>query len=103
MKVALLAHDRFPIIPPFSGGLESFTWHLARGLTARGIEVVVFAAPGSDPQLGIEERNVEPPVLSDEARNDVSMPPEADHDVARDLARLMTPFAERYGVIDVDS
>ena len=30
----------------------------------------------------------------------ISMPPEADHDVARDLARLMTPFAERYGVID---
>lgn len=28
----------------------------------------------------------------------VSMPPEADHDVAADLARLMTPFAERYGV-----
>ena len=33
----------------------------------------------------------------------VSMPPEADHDVARDLARLMTPFAERYGVIDTRS
>lgn len=31
----------------------------------------------------------------------VSMPPEANHDVARDLARLMTPFAERYGVIDI--
>jgi AcrR family transcriptional regulator len=30
----------------------------------------------------------------------VSMPPEANHDVARDLARLMTPFAERYGVVD---
>lgn len=38
----------------------------------------------------------------------VSMPPEFDaattsargHDVARDLARLMTPFAERYGVMD---
>jgi AcrR family transcriptional regulator len=30
----------------------------------------------------------------------VSMPPEADHDVARDLARLMAPFAERYGVIE---
>ena len=28
----------------------------------------------------------------------VSMPPEADHDVAADLARLMTPFAERYGL-----
>jgi len=31
----------------------------------------------------------------------VSMPPEADHDVAHDLARLMTPFAERHGVINV--
>lgn len=30
----------------------------------------------------------------------VSMPPEADHDVAADLARLLTPMAERYGVID---
>ena len=29
----------------------------------------------------------------------ISMPPEANHDVARDLARLMTPIAERYGVI----
>ena len=28
------------------------------------------------------------------------MPPEADHDVADDLARLMTPFAERCGVIE---
>ncbi|WP_232067909.1 TetR family transcriptional regulator AlkX [Mycolicibacterium tokaiense] len=30
----------------------------------------------------------------------VSMPPESDHDVAADLARLMTPYAERYGVIE---
>lgn len=35
-----------------------------------------------------------------QAMSYVSMPPEADHDVAADLARLMTPFAERYGVID---
>jgi len=32
----------------------------------------------------------------------VSMPPEADHDVADDLARLLTPFAERYGVLEPD-
>jgi hypothetical protein len=32
----------------------------------------------------------------------VSMPPEADHDVAADLARLMTPAAERYGAIRSD-
>ena len=30
----------------------------------------------------------------------VSMPPEADHDVARDLTRLLTPFAERHGIIN---
>lgn len=30
----------------------------------------------------------------------VSMPPEADHDVAADLARLMTPFAEKYGAAE---
>ena len=30
----------------------------------------------------------------------VSMPPEADHDVAADLARLMTPFVERHGVVN---
>ncbi|MCV6979135.1 TetR/AcrR family transcriptional regulator [Mycolicibacterium pulveris] len=29
----------------------------------------------------------------------ISMPPEADRDVAADLARLLTPAAERYGVI----
>ncbi|OBG29496.1 TetR family transcriptional regulator [Mycobacterium sp. 852002-51057_SCH5723018] len=31
----------------------------------------------------------------------VPMPPEADHDVAADLARLMTPFVERHGVINI--
>ncbi|QLL08562.1 TetR family transcriptional regulator AlkX [Mycobacterium vicinigordonae] len=31
----------------------------------------------------------------------VPMPPESDHDVAADLARLMTPFAERHGVVNV--
>ena len=33
----------------------------------------------------------------------VSMPPESDHDVAADLARLMTPAAERYGVLRADA
>jgi AcrR family transcriptional regulator len=32
----------------------------------------------------------------------ISMPPEADYDVAADLARLLTPAAERYGVIATD-
>jgi AcrR family transcriptional regulator len=32
----------------------------------------------------------------------ISVPPEADHDVAADLARLFAPAAERYGVIATD-
>ena len=32
----------------------------------------------------------------------ISMPPEADHDVAADLARLFAPAAERYGAIATD-
>ncbi|MGV0791643.1 TetR family transcriptional regulator AlkX [Mycolicibacterium sp. XJ1819] len=32
----------------------------------------------------------------------ISMPPEADHDVAADLARLLTPAAEHYGAIATD-
>lgn len=32
----------------------------------------------------------------------VSMPPESDRDVAADLARLFTPVAERYGVIETE-
>jgi len=31
----------------------------------------------------------------------VSMPPESDYDVAADLARLLAPFVERHGVINV--
>lgn len=77
MRVALLANDRFPVAAPFAGGLESFTWHLTRGLRATGVEVVLVAGPGSDPALGAEELAVEPTVLSDRARADVGMPPEA--------------------------
>ncbi|TRY19665.1 glycosyltransferase family 4 protein [Tessaracoccus rhinocerotis] len=74
MRIALVAHDRFPIAEPFAGGLESFTWQLARGLRDRGIGVTVFAGRGSDPELDLEELYVEPVHLSAQARADVSMP-----------------------------
>ncbi len=54
MKIALLAHLRHPIAPPFAGGLEAYTWHLAQGLTARGHTVVLFAAGDSDPRFTID-------------------------------------------------
>ncbi len=95
MKIALLAHDRFPIAAPFAGGLESFTWYLAKGLRERGIEVVVFAAPGSDPELDVEELAVEPVSLSEQARNDVSMPPEGQVRETISYLQVMTSLAQR--------
>ena len=71
-----MASARFPIVEPFAGGLEAHTWSLAQGLRARGHEVTVFAAPGSDPALGARELQVRYPTISDTARADVSMTPE---------------------------
>lgn len=83
MHVVVLGSSRHPIAEPFAGGLESLTWHLVRGLRDRGVEVTFFAGPGSDPALGAHELAVMPLRLSDTARADVSMVPEAwlrEHD-----------------------
>ncbi|MBL0747612.1 glycosyltransferase [Nocardioides baculatus] len=74
LRICLVANCRFPIAEPFTGGLESMTWHLASELVRRGHEVAVFAAPGSDPGLGATELPVD--VLPDHAgRHDVGAPP----------------------------
>jgi glycosyltransferase involved in cell wall biosynthesis len=75
MHVVILAAARHPLREPFAGGLESLTWALARGLRQRGIDVTLFAGPGSDPALGARELAVDPLELSDTALADVSMPP----------------------------
>ncbi|WP_377644852.1 glycosyltransferase [Oryzobacter terrae] len=77
MHVVLIAAARFPLAEPFAGGLESLTWHLCRGLRARGVAVTVFAGHGSDPALGARELTTRPLALSSAARQDVSMAPEA--------------------------
>jgi glycosyltransferase involved in cell wall biosynthesis len=53
MRICLVGSSRYPIRDPFAGGLESLTYTLARELTRRGHEVTLFAAPGSDPTLGV--------------------------------------------------
>lgn len=73
----ILAAAKHPIAEPFAGGLESLTWHLVRGLRDRGVDVSLFAAPGSDPRLDAVELDVAPLHLSDAARQDVAMIPEA--------------------------
>ena len=72
MRIGVIAAARFPVREPFAGGLEAHTWSLAKGLKDRGHDVSVFAAPGSDPTLGVRDLAVRSAVLSDAARADVS-------------------------------
>ena len=95
MKIAILAHDRFPIIAPFAGGLESFTWHLTKELRRRGVEVALFAGPGSDPALSVEELAFRPLRLSERARDDVAMPPEGQVRETVAYLQAMRMLAER--------
>lgn len=74
MRLAIVGHHVAPIAPPFAGGVESFTFYLARWLGERGHDVVLFAPPGSEVP-GVEVRALAlAPALSRAARNDVSMP-----------------------------
>ncbi len=66
--------------------------HCSQRLTASFAQSWVKA---SDEDAGVLARAIVRLALSY-----VSMPPEADYNVADDLARLMTPFAERYGVTE---
>lgn len=75
-RVVVIADSRFPIREPFAGGMQSLTWNLVRGLRSRGVEVTVFAGPGSDPTLDARLLDVAPLRLTDTARQDVAMQPE---------------------------
>ncbi|MEE4289465.1 MAG: glycosyltransferase [Erythrobacter sp.] len=48
MKIAVLAHIRHPIAEPFMGGMEAHCHVLCSGLRAKGHDVTLFAAHGSD-------------------------------------------------------
>lgn len=47
LKIALIAHLRHPIAPPFMGGMEAHSWHLARALVAKGHDVTLYASGDS--------------------------------------------------------
>ncbi len=53
MNIAILSHLKYPIAPPFAGGLESFTHLFCRELISRGHQVTLFASAESDPELGL--------------------------------------------------
>jgi glycosyltransferase involved in cell wall biosynthesis len=76
-RIAIIGSVRHAIREPFAGGLEAHTWALARALRQRRHEVTVFAGPGCDPELDVQEMSVRWPQISETARADVSMPAEA--------------------------
>ncbi|WP_299819280.1 glycosyltransferase family 4 protein [uncultured Jannaschia sp.] len=47
MRIALVAHVRHRIAPPFMGGMEAHSWHLADALARRGHDVTLFASGDS--------------------------------------------------------
>ena len=51
MKIAVVAHVRHPIAPPFMGGMEAHSWHLVKALAARGHDVTLFASGDSAAHL----------------------------------------------------
>ena len=77
LRVCVIASSRFPIAEPFAGGLEAHTHALARALVARGHEVTIYAAAGSDPELAVRTLDVAPFDPTDLARRDVAAPPDA--------------------------
>jgi glycosyltransferase involved in cell wall biosynthesis len=97
LRLALIASNRFAIAQPFAGGLEAHVWHLARSLADLGHRVALFAAPGSDPDLGCAGLAVRELALSDAAQADPSMSPlsfMADHHA---YLALMMQLAEPGG------
>lgn len=74
MHVCLVASSLHPIREPFAGGLEALTHQLARELRRGGHEVSVYAAPGSDPELGAVDLPVDRFWPSRAARADVHAP-----------------------------
>ncbi|MCL3819633.1 glycosyltransferase [Aeromicrobium wangtongii] len=107
MRVCLIASSRFPVREPYQGGLEAHTATLAAGLIARGHHVSLFAAPGSDPRLNVEELEVDTFEPSAAARQDVGSPPrmwmQEHHAYLRLMLELIATGAERFDVIHNNS
>jgi glycosyltransferase involved in cell wall biosynthesis len=54
LRIGIIAHLKYPIGEPFSGGLEMHTHFLARALRTRGHDVTVFASTKSCGSIGVE-------------------------------------------------
>ena len=88
MKIAVLAHLKYPIGQPYAGGLEMHTHLLTVALKRHGHEVTLFASRGSDPALD--------PVMLCDPTGDALLDPEreeaidrAEHDAYRQMMDMV--------------
>jgi glycosyltransferase involved in cell wall biosynthesis len=101
-RIAIIAPSDSPIIEPFSGGLAAHVWALTKSLCERGHDVTLFAAPGSDPRLPVDELALDRLELSSAAQQDVSMPAAvamAEHHAYLSLMLRLSRQTERWDVI----
>jgi len=88
VKIAVLAHLKYPIGQPYAGGLEMHTHLLTVALKRHGHDVTLFASRGSDPALD--------PVMLCDPTGDALMDPEreeaidrAEHDAYRRMMDMV--------------
>ncbi len=106
MRIALLAPLISTIAPPFLGGAQALLADLAIGLAARGHDVTLYAADGSDvpgvrlAQLGIDPATLRPARFMETSAgvlsHDASLAAAGEDD---DLARATDAFLRAYRVI----
>jgi UDP-glucose:tetrahydrobiopterin glucosyltransferase len=95
MRIAVLAHLKYPIAEPFSGGLEMHTHLLVRKLRAMGHEVRLFAAEGSDPAL--EPVIICPPTGTPTGAREIEAVALLEHEAYTRILQLLA--VERFDVI----
>jgi glycosyltransferase involved in cell wall biosynthesis len=106
LRVCLVASSRYPVREPFAGGLEALTHALATELSRRGHDVTLFAAPGSDPALRLEELPVPVFEPSAAARRDVNAPSDvwmAEHHAYLGLMLGLVRDPDRFDVVHNNS
>lgn len=92
MKIAVLAHLKYPIGQPYAGGLEMHTHLLTVALKRHGHDVTLFASRGSDPALD--------PVMLCDPTGDALLDPDreeaidrAEHEAYRRMMEMLRPGA----------
>lgn len=74
LRVAILGPVKLSLGPPFGGGLEAHTWHLAAGLRDRGHQVTLFGPDAPEGVALVRSPTWSPPASG---RRDISAGPEA--------------------------